>query len=178
MLDLETLSLQPTAKVLQIGYCVATLLPSGTATFTAPVDLWLDDVSGHVDPGTVDWWDQQDPAVRRAVFHAPEGTSRLTARESFEHIAEVMKQHEVATVWASPAMFDLPILTNLWGGRKPWAYYVERDLTTLHRLLDPDKTARPAGNAMHHLASADAFWQAQYLGALHNRAVERGLTIS
>lgn len=178
MLDLETLSLRPTAKVLQVGYCLATLLPGGTATFTSPVDIWVDDPNGHVDPGTVEWWEKQDQGVRRAVFHLPEYETRAGAKEVFERLAKVMADHDVATVWASPAMFDLPILTNLWEGRKPWRYYVERDLYTLAKLLDASKALRPPANKSHHLASADAFWQARYLAALHSRAAELGLQIS
>jgi hypothetical protein len=72
-------------------------------------------------------------------------------------------------VWASPAMFDLPILTSLWGGNKPWSYSRERCLMTLRSHVDPRGELRPPENTKAHDGAADAEWQMNYLLALKRR---------
>jgi hypothetical protein len=173
MIDIETLSLRPTAKVLQIGY---TATSGAGDIIVPPTDIWIDDPDGHVDPGTEDWWSKQDPAIRALVFAPPEGTAALNWHQSFQHMSDVYAKLGPDTeVWASPAMFDLPIITNLWRGDKPWKFFMERDMGTFRRTVDPRGVYKPASNAQGHLASADASWQMDYLIALLRVHDARGL---
>lgn len=163
MIDLETLALGPDAYVTQVGLCVADTrtreyLVSGKC-------FWLTHVGQEqrvIDPDTVRWWMGQDPKVVASVFAPVPGEARSTPQEVFDYIKQ-MTDATPMTVWASPAMFDLSMLTHLWGGKKPWKYSQERDMMTLYKLVDPEGKLRPANNGMGHNAMADARWQMDYL---------------
>ena len=168
MIDIETLSLRPTAQVTQVGYCAANLITG--EYLIAPTNIWVAPHGGHIDMDTVAWWMRQSDAAREAVF--PEGAKRLTPAEVFvelktayDYLQSPVEEKNSATVWASPAMFDLPILTNMWGGEKPWPYNHERDLMTLYKMLDPQKLLKPA-NALEHDAASDAKAQMDNLIAI------------
>lgn len=166
MIDIETLSLRPDAFVTQVGYCVA-----NTRTreyLVQPTNYFLGDISQegrHKDFDTIRWWMKQDPKVQASVFAVDDrkGPSPL-----FMHLQRLVETH-AATVWASPAMFDLAILTSLWEGKKPWKYNAERDMMTLYKLLDPTGALQPPNNSMGHDAAADAAWQMEYLFKLLDR---------
>lgn len=165
MIDIETLSLRPEAYVTQVGYCVANL--DTGAYLIEPLNVWVSDCQDGRDKdfGTISWWMNQDRKVSAGVFN--DAAPKLDPAAVFDMVAEDVEKYEVAEVWASPAMFDLPILTSLWGGRKPWKYNQERCLMTLYKVLDPECRLQPPPNDMHHDAAADAHWQMKYLMALH-----------
>lgn len=176
MIDLETLSLRPEAHVLQVGVCVADL---GNRRISQPFDFWLteDQPGRHTDRDTVSWWAKQDPAVQARVMRPPEGVARKSVDELHKYFVGLVHSLEASgpvTVWAKPGMFDLPILTSLFEGRKPWRYYTERCLQTYAAEFDPGKALRPQDNPMAHVASADAAWQAQYLLNIHVARAELG----
>lgn len=161
MIDIETLALSPNAAVTQVGFCCADL---DTRDYTVhPTALWLNpnDQKREIDFGTVQWWMAQDREVAKTVFTDRE--VRVSADHVFNVLQDIVRENAGCTVWGSPAMFDLPILTSLWGGKKPWAYNMERDLMTLYKLKDPDKLLQPPENTKHHDAAADAQWQLEYL---------------
>jgi hypothetical protein len=168
MIDLETLALQPRAYVTQVGICIA-----DTKTreyFLKPTNFWMhdEDVAQEdrlIDISTVRFWmgqAAQHPETALGVFNCPEGTQPIYACELFRYFDEVMKAHPNCMVWASPGMFDLAMLTDLWGS-KPWKYSQERDMMTLYKLLDPDGIHRPEPNGKEHDAASDAGWQMEYL---------------
>lgn len=161
MIDIETLALSPQAAVTQVGFCCADV---ETRLYTVPAHALLlnpNDQKREIDFGTVQWWMQQDRSVAAGVFSTK--ATRVHHDHAFNVLQSIVREHENCEVWASPAMFDLPILTSLWGGKKPWSYTMERDLMTLYKLLDPDKQLRPKDNACAHDAAADAHWQMEYL---------------
>lgn len=161
MIDIETLSLRPDAHVTQIGYVLADTI-SGEVLLPAR-NLWVavDQGVRDINLGTVRWWLKQDSKVIRSVL-APTDP-RVTPDEAFDILKGVVDASPGVTVWGSPAMFDLPILTSLWGGRKPWKYNFERDMMTLYKLLDPAGQLQPPHNDMGHDAASDALWQMNYL---------------
>jgi len=173
MIDIETLSLRPTAQVTQIGYCAANLRTG--EYLIIPNSIWVAPHSGHIDLGTVAWWMRQSDAARMAVFD--EGHPLLTPAEAFVELQNAYsllalegedEKTNSATVWASPAMFDLPILTNMWAGlpkEKPWRYNMERDLMTLYKMLDPTGMLRSEA-AIAHDAASDAKAQMDNLIAI------------
>lgn len=174
MIDIETLSLAPTAVMHQIGYCGADL---ATGEYVLqPTNLYVepDLRTQTLDFETVCWWMRQSDAARKAVF--PENVLRtsvigayFTLGRAYELLGGVKTG---ATVWASPAMFDLPILTNAFRSvaptgtdGKPWPYYMERDLMTLYKMLDPEKKLKPT-NPVEHDAASDAKAQMEHLIAI------------
>lgn len=173
MIDIETGSTAPTAQVLQVGFVAA---DTATGEILIPkTNMWVKrQLSGHMDPDTLSWWAAQDLAIRDSVWNE----SGAEVAWSPETLFAVLKDTydflgAGTTVWASPAMFDLPILTNMWGNKKPWPYYQERDLMTLYKMLDPDKQHKPANPAEHDAAS-DAYAQLLHLLAIfkHNPVLQ------
>ena len=63
-LDLETMSLEDNAAIIQIGACTL----DQSRKFLMTIDPRNSEKYGHVDTGTMAWWDQQDPEVRKRVF--------------------------------------------------------------------------------------------------------------
>lgn len=175
MIDIETLGLTVDTFVTQVGVCVANL---DTGQYVEnPRNYWLSNQgqdSRTIDFDTVRWWFQQDPKVSAGVFNPPGEVQRLTPWALFLELEEVVNRFPGMTVWGSPAMFDLPILTSLFGGAKPWRYNDERDMMTLYKLVDPVGALRPPDNDLGHDAAADAKWQMDYLIALHQYMKDNG----
>ena len=165
MLDIETLGLNPDSYVTQIGVCVADL--DSRKFMVEPTNFWTtQEQPGKMDFGTIQWWMQQDRKVAESVFNAK--VARNSAEDVFAYLKGMCSAYQ-CTVWASPAMFDLPILTHYFGGRKPWKYNDERCLMTLYKLLDPQRGLAPPKNEMAHDAASDARWQMEYLFNLHEK---------
>jgi hypothetical protein len=165
MFDIETLSLKPTAQVTQIGMCAANLRTG--EYLIAPYNMFVDQHGGVIDLDTVGWWMRQSDAARTAVF--PEGMPRFNPAFLLGHYhtqyTNLGGEDAGVTVWASPAMFDFPILTSAFGGEKPWPYNMERDLMTLYKMLDPEKKLKPT-NPIEHDAASDAKAQMDNLIAI------------
>lgn len=163
MIDLETLSLRPTAYITQVGYCIAN---RETGQYLVePTNVLMEEQgqgSSNIDIATVRWWIQQDKDVASGVFGS-ENSERMSANTLHGLFLYLVEAWKVEEIWAKPAMFDLPVLTNLWKGNKPWAHWQECDLMTLSKFVDPEKQLRPPANATAHDAAADAHWQMQYL---------------
>lgn len=159
MIDIETLELLPTAYVTQVGFCV---FDEETGAFLHnPKNFYIDDSQpGDVGIDTISWWMHQSDGARKAVF--PQHVIKISPGEMFDIFEDIVKDCSPC-VWGSPAMFDLPILTHMWGGKKPWVYNMERDMMTLYKLVDPKGILKPAANALAHDAASDADWQARYL---------------
>ena len=161
MFDLETLSVMPDAAVVQIGLVIGDPV-TGDVVHKQRLPLTLDaQRDRRVEHGTLCWWMQQAEDVRRLVFieHG------FTPAQALASVEDALGEYAPEEVWAGPAMFDLPILTSLWG-RKPWEFWRERDLTTLRRYVDPKGKRKPPANTQAHDALADALWQFHYLSAL------------
>jgi hypothetical protein len=161
MFDLETLSVMPDAAVVQIGLVIGDPV-TGNVAHEQRIPLTLDaQRDRRVEHSTLCWWMRQAADVRSSVF--VEGG--LTPMQALTIVEDALGEYAPEEVWAGPAMFDLPILTSLWG-RKPWAYWMERDLSTLRRHVDPRGVRKPPANDKAHDALADALWQFHYLSAL------------
>jgi len=161
MFDLETLSVMPDAAVVQIGLVIGDPV-TGNVVHEQRIPLTLDaQRDRRVEHNTLCWWMQQAEDVRSSVFVE----SGFTPMQALTLVEDAFGEYAPEEVWAGPAMFDLPILTSLWG-RKPWAYWMERDLSTLRRHVDPRGVRKPPANDKAHDALADALWQFHYLSAL------------
>lgn len=168
MIDCETLGLGSDVFVTQVGICIAN---TETREYLYPPTNFYPTIGQdhrRIDFNTVRWWVKQDPKVIASVFETPEGHKRCTPKELFDAIKAAVDAHPGITVWGSPAMFDLPLLSHLWEA-KPWKYNFERDMMTLYKLLDPKGELQPPNNGMGHDAAADAHWQMEYLFKLLDR---------
>ena len=173
MIDIETLSLSPTAAVTQIGFCAANVRTG--EYLVQPTNLFLEATPHtNVDAETIYWWMRQSDAARAAVY--PENVERISAALAFYRLECAYKdlggKEAGVTVWGSPAMFDLPILTHTFKlvrpdlrESKPWPYHMERDLMTLYKMLDPEKKLKPT-NPVEHDAASDAKAQMDHLIAI------------
>jgi hypothetical protein len=163
MLDVETLATTPDAHVVQVGWCVGNW--ATREILVHPQTRWMtDEPRGRFDPETARWWLTQDPAVIRRVFLTDE--DRRTTVHKLRHELSLAVEHYGCDVWASPAMFDLPIINSLFmraGLSRAWKYNAERDMMTLYKLVDPEGKLQPPDNEMAHDAGYDALWQLQYL---------------
>jgi hypothetical protein len=144
MIDIETLSLAPTAAVTQLGFCAADLATG--EYLVQPKNIFIEAYPGvDINLDTIGWWMRQSDAARQAVF--PDDAFRVHPMAAHEILRgwyeDLSGKDAGVTVWSSPAMFDLPILTHAWGNKKPWPYYMERDLMTLYKMLDPEKKLKP-----------------------------------
>lgn len=180
MLDLETLSPERDAAVIQIGACAFSLekgigphdmpaRPAPTFKVTIP---WIDAIAyGHLDGDTLSWWMRQSEAARESVLTPDTGSSREAA-ETFSgwlnrHTLEEPAGPEGIRLWAGPSDFDHPILRNLYRQLRlpvPWDRRRVRDSKTV---LDMAQTfgvemyKPPTG--VEHDALSDALWQAEQL---------------
>jgi hypothetical protein len=173
MIDIETLGLAPTSLAHQIGFCAADLFTG--EYLLHPTNIFVAPQAGtSMDFNTICWWMNQSDAARAAVY--PPEQYRIPAALVFYQLKEAYEnlggKDAGVTVWASPAMFDLPILTHAFGiarpdlnEAKPWPYYMERDLMTLYKMLDPEKKLKPT-NPIEHDAASDAKAQMDHLIAI------------
>ena len=184
MLDIETLGLRADSAIVQVGVCAADIRTG--EYLVAPTNWWVNPVKGtDMDIGTVRWWMRQSDAARQAVF-GKEDAHATAVPSVYWQLHDIYENRlggkdAGVTVWASPAMFDLPMLTQTFSramkqrDAKPWPYHMERDLMTLYKMLDPEKKLKPT-NPVEHDAASDAKAQMAHLIAIFqaNQAILKG----
>lgn len=183
MLDLETLSTERDAAVIQIGACAFDLdkgigphdMPVSEAARLFRVTIDMTDAMryGHVDGGTIMWWMSQSEEARRSVCGAA-GEMPVLLGYALEHFSSWTGRHTREAgdptqirLWAGPSDFDHPILRNAYrqtGLPVPWDRRSVRDSKTI---LDAAQSFgvelyKPPTTVAHD-ALADAIWQAEQL---------------
>lgn len=141
MLDIETLSTFPNAAVIAFAAVVRDdsnpKHPQARAWF-----IDQDFVIGHQDSATLEWWASQRKEVRSVVF----GGNQIP-REAFQELNGFLASNGVNPlvyeqdsdayrIYASPAMFDLPIMRHQYqqlGLAPAWHWRAERCLSTLKK---------------------------------------------
>ena len=160
MLDLETLSTRPDAVILTFGAVKFnpwnnTVDEKQGLYFRVNVDEQIE-LGRHVDDITIQWWGQQDPAIRDEAL-SDEG--RVTLDEFTRQLNRFLVGAQ--NIWAQGPVFDIVILENLYrqiGKPAPWYYWQIRDSRTLFGVHgDP----RVKGRDGHHNALSDCIYQAQ-----------------
>ncbi len=109
MLDLEALSARHDAAIISIGlvkFDQAGVIDSAGWAFD------LNKVTGHIDPGTVRWWMDQNEAAREFSFKG---------KEDPHQVAQHVKMFLAGTdeVWANDPDFDHVILKSWWNALTP-----------------------------------------------------------
>lgn len=168
MIDIETMSTAPNAAILAIGAVTFTIRDGVDATSARE---WLIDLGdsvahgGQLDADTVLWWTQQSERARRGLV----ATRQLREQAALEGLAWMLScLPGKPSIWANGIDFDLVILRSALARHKltpGWAYWQQRDLRTLRKLL-PHVPAPERDEADKHSALADAMHQAQHCAAL------------
>lgn len=175
-IDCETLSLDPRAHILQVGFCTVDLVKGDV--IHPPVNVWLSPVGQQgraIDPETVYWWLTQKTEIRRAVWNPPEGYPYHTAQELFDLLKHNLTGLDAPVgVWMRGNK-DLIWLETLWDGKTPWHYRQAADMRSFVRAFDPQGVLEPSENESKHDGAADAMYQAHYLMNIvsHLRRMEK-----
>lgn len=177
VLDIETLSTDSDAAVIQIGACVLPLdrsyLPSGVAPeFEATIRYencvalvganWF-----TMSNETMEWWEKQP--TRNRVFSGQD--SYTDALKSFCEWIVFSIQAPVA-LWGNSPAFDCSILAHslkTLAFKLPWNFRNERDYRTMKAIFPLPKhcTDRtPEEQAVQHTALGDARYEARILEAI------------
>lgn len=157
MIDLETLDTSPRATVLTLGAVKFNPFENEIDEDTLYFRINIDDQDAFgrkVDPGTLDWWSKQDPAVMEEAFHPDDRVPLIEAMERFHKFA-----WGCDAFWSHGSIFDLMIIEDIYrqiGKSFPWNFWQLRDTRTLFDLgYDPEM---PQGEK--HNALQDAIRQA------------------
>ncbi len=162
MIDLETLSLEKNATIIQIGAVAfdpdgVNLIDKREWTVNSMGCLMI---GSHTDPGTINWWKEQSPEAQAAVSAAAVPI-RTAMRALTEFCVEADAGHGV---WSHGASFDLPIIE--WYAARlgivlPWSYRAHRDTRTLFWVARAAGWVPEKREGVAHTAGDDALAQAR-----------------
>lgn len=174
MVDLETLSLSANAVFFAIA---AVPFDPETATLGPPFFVLVDPTEahrqgGHLDPGTVAWWERQSPEARAYLTAADEeGLELTTALARFEAYLASLGPADDLRLWGKGADFDKAILDATYhrlGRPVPWGPRAARCYRTLEALSPTPVPGRTLTGLAHH-ALDDATHQATQAIAILRR---------
>ena len=182
MLDLETLGTGDGAAIIQIGavrFDWKTHEDAPEGWISSPYGefrrniLWDSPGFGNIEPGTVQWWLEQDATTRTGVF-AQDGAEDLTqALHQFN--LWVQDGGDVEGIWADSPSFDLRLLRQACercGVAYRFKHWQERDLRTLKKEL-ACASDEPMFVGKKHDALDDAHHQARYVVRIMQRNAAR-----
>ena len=160
-LDLETLGTAPSSVVVSLGMCYFDKSGIGeTISFACPIQEQLDR-GRTVTKGTLDFWFEQDRAVREAVFKNPVQVPLSMVPSLLKARIDSITQGEEFRVWVKGMNFDPPIIEDICrqeGCDSPVPYWAWRDVRTLTDLVK--KPPRDEEELPLHSAIHDAIYQA------------------
>jgi len=171
MLDLETLSLKPTAAIVAIGACFFDPFESYVHeddTFYITVAPASSIAAGsHVDGDTIAWWMKQENSVRMSTFHcAP--VPLVDALQAFAGFA--WRSQEPVAIWGNGATFDNVVLRSAYEACKldaPWVYKNDKCYRTLINLIRKETRPEYVTVGNYHNAKDDAVSQALHLQKIY-----------
>lgn len=159
MLDLETMSSESDAAIVQIG-AVGFDLGAIGRTFKVNIDPEDAKLYGSVSHATMDWWDKQLEETRTSVFTG--GKDLQLGLSNFTYWVKDFFNDDIQ-FWAH-ATFDFPILDHAYkqlGLQNPVKYRKARDLRTLESFFGKLITWEKR-EGVHHDALDDAIFQAKH----------------
>lgn len=163
MIDLETMSTEPTAAIVSIG-AVSFDVESETILdkFYQNVSLESCIYRGmHRSQSTMDWWDR--PELKQAKEAIQKDTVDIST--ALVMFSDWCGPHDELIPWGNPSTFDIVILENGYKAcdfKKPWHFYNISCYRTLRRLFPTVMTPRAASAVRHH-ALDDAEYQARHV---------------
>lgn len=165
MMDLETLSTNTNAVILQVGWCFFDRNNSERTMFSRswyPSTEEQQLMGFQIDISTLEWWMQQNAEEYRVQQHAE--------RQSVDQVAYEMRNiwdsaaNEATQVWAKGTHFDLPIYRKLFP--ELWHFRFIHDLRTLKLAGKMRHIDVEVNNDRPHDAVADAEAQAKEVQAI------------
>lgn len=154
MVDIETLSTDPTAVILSIG--AIKFKRKGELKKLEDMDRFYTRVSRescevlgmHTDHSTVEWWGRQDESVRYEALENPE--DRLPIKEALKKFSEWVGKSNY--IWGHGDDFDCVVLNQAYkicGQPVPWKFWNTRDTRTLFDIAGIRNADLPK-NDKHH----------------------------
>lgn len=136
MIDLETLAITPSARILQIGVVIFDkhAILEQKDWLLNPFDGSQE--SGSIDARTVHWWETSAPEeARNSVYSPPSDAVFYGIAPVLEQFRLMLFNYPGTRVWANGAAFDLPILSwwySKLGTGVPWMFRHERCWRTVY----------------------------------------------
>lgn len=171
MVDLETLSTLPNARIVAIGAVKFSsdkgiydnfYQPVVASLFETSIESFIDDLGFHTSKDTLGWWRNQSEAAR-AVFNDPNAVTIDTALKAFSNWALYNSLIEDVYLWGNGASFDNVVLSSAYRLRnmeQPWKFWNDRCYRTIKNIHPHIKCIR---KGTHHNALDDAETQAEHL---------------
>ena len=140
VIDIETLSTQPTAAILSIGMVAVGRDDDGEMHIVDELETRVDphiydeNPSFHISPGTLSWWDKQPNKTREAAF-----SGLYSLPDALDDLHDFIMEnsgkvwHEDDRIWVLGPSFDIAILEHahaVCAMDVPWKYDAVRDLRT------------------------------------------------
>jgi len=171
MIDLETLSLEPTAYVFQIG--IVFNIQGIEVVYEIDIEPSFPGATYDINPDTVAWHKQDRERASNLSYCELSGISHKEAGEKLLFLLDLATEDSTYTLnlWAAGINFDFPILEHMLKseGLKPnWPYNSLRDFRTVRELF---KHRVPASYSNSHTAMSDALNQHRHLMKLINSGV-------
>lgn len=169
VVDLETLDVVASAKIISIGVAFV------TEESSSAVDAKFDKVHLLVDTGTneqddratnersMKWWLERPEKLR-----ARELSGTLPLSYALGCLAGAMSGYDILGVWGNGAAFDNAIIRHAcdqFGLPDPWSYKLDMCFRTL-RWMNPDIEPSAPFIGMPHSAVDDAVHEARWLCAM------------
>lgn len=165
MMDLETLSTNTNAVILQVGWVFFDRNSPGRKMFSRG---WYPDIEEQqamgfqIDISTLEWWMQEHAEEYRVQQHA----NRLPADQIAYEMRSIWESagNDGTQVWAKGTHFDFPIYRKLFP--ELWHFRFIHDLRTLKLAGEMRRIDVETHNHRPHDAVADAETQAKEVQAL------------
>lgn len=158
MLDLETMSVRSNAAIASIGAVKFEVGQGVIDTFYRTIDLRTCKAAGlDIDPNTVEWWMQQEPAARNALL-----VDNVSLYQALADFIEWYGNKSLPT-WGNGAGFDNVIMENAFisvGLKRPWLPWEDRCYRTMKNIIQVPIDAR---EGVYHNALDDAMHQTKHL---------------
>jgi exodeoxyribonuclease VIII len=154
MIDLETLNTTPDSVILVIaavkfsrrGKELSKDLPFFYKKVTIQSCL---DKGLTISKDTQDWWDKQDPEIRKEAFGEP----RVDLKTALVDFKKWIGKEEY--IWSHGSSFDIVILNEALrrcGLKSPWKFWNHRDTRTLFDVAGIKNSDLPQGDKHNALA--------------------------
>lgn len=176
-LDLETMSLEDNAAIVQIGAYVFDGPDTG-ANYDKCFSIYINPESSekaglHVDNSTMAWWDKQDPTVRNKVFGGKESIE--DALDLFTHWCENVASGDLTRLrfYCRGPEFDWVVLRNAYykvQGKFPFSYKSPNSFRTIDDIIKHIDLYQPVPvkEYLKHDALADAIYDGNRAAYLFN----------
>lgn len=159
MLDIETLSTNQNATIIQLGAVSFTFENGIEHEFLVNIDpLDCLKYKRHVDPNTVEWWRNQPKEIQDSWKVSPK-----PLKDALKHFNDFVGSNKRQFIWAHGAAFDLGVLRSSYeavGLERAWSYMNEMDSRTAFNMVGWRNDKNRKGSSDYHNALGDARAQA------------------